>query len=142
MLAAKGSSEIQDQVKAASARWGLEISPTKGGDIDDLESIESDLAEEVSHATLLIGELTGGQSDSFVHFASGAVIAVPTAGASSIRLLKRVLLVVGSADVKNQMTPGSVRKVKNVRVVTHEHLIKELNEYGNQFKDWTRKQEL
>ena len=137
----KGSGDIHDQCVAASAQWGLEIL-AKGRDVDNLQSIESDLAEEVAHASLLIGELTGRQSDSFVHFASGAVVAVPTAGASSKRLPKKVILVVGRADLRNQLVPVSARKVKIVHVITHDELATALNDYGKQFKNWIKKQEV
>jgi hypothetical protein len=130
---------IHDLVQSACREWELE-NPGILTDVDSLDALEDDRVEEASRASLLVGELNGGRADSFVHFASGAILAKPTSGISSKRFTKRVLLVVPKSYQRDMVASGA-RKIKHVRVITKEDLVHELREHGKSYRNWSIIQE-
>ena len=100
-----------DIVNAACNQYGMD-SPYEIKDASSLESIESNQVDESVQASLFIGVLNGGTSDSFVHFVAGAILSAPTSGGSKSRLTKLVLLIVPDDAAKLSMTPTSARIMK------------------------------
>ena len=135
------SAEIEGQVRQIAARNGMIVYE---GDtlVSSLESTKSELAQQIAGCSLLVAPLTNQPSDSFMHFASGVVTSVPTAGASKCKLARRVLLVVNGETEFEKLPSDSGRRASDtVKVVTMHRLTHELMQYGEQFKQWLRKQE-
>lgn len=128
---------LVDMVNAVCNQYGMDV-PYEIKDVSILESIESTQVDEIVQASLFIGVLSGGTSDSFIHFTAGAVLSAPRSGGSKTRMTKLVLLVVPDAEAKLNMTPTSARKVKEVRVVTPQQLHNELVSYGQRYENWLR----
>jgi hypothetical protein len=126
---------VIDRVRAACNQYGMDV-PCEIRDASSLESVESHQVDETVQASLFVGLLNGGTSDTFLHFAAGAILSAPTSGGSKARLQKLVLLVVPDETDKLSMTPTSARKVKEVRVVTPQQLHNELVGYGQRYENW------
>lgn len=133
--------DLEAQVSQTCLRFGLVLSNERISD-ESLEDIDDTLAREVTKASLLIAPLRNVPSDSFVHFATGIVVAQPRAGASSRRLSRRVILVVENVKNITILTADSARRaVGTVRAVPPASLTQELVQYGKIFQRWFQKQE-
>jgi hypothetical protein len=133
--------DMEQQVRQTSSRFGMDLVDDENT-IDALENISSDLASRVAHCSLLVAPLQNYPSDSFIHFACGVIVSKPTAGASSRRLNRRILLVVANETESNCLPADMARRVSDtIKIVTHNILAKELTNYGQLFQRWFKRQE-
>lgn len=129
------------QLEEVCRRFGLTIA---AGELvaDDIDDAEESLILEVCRSSLVIAFLDGTSSDCLYHFCAGVVVAHPTAGAASRKLVRRVLFVVtGGLSVDEVLADSARRVTRNIRVIHESDLAKELLAFGGRYESWRQEQE-
>ena len=135
------SSETIDKVRQFSSRHDLSFCSPNFID-ESLCSTDESITSVISHASLIIGCLSGTKFDNLVHFAAGMVCARPTAGIARKKMRRHVLLLIPENEHSELLIADSARRVTHiVRVAKESELIRSLESFVKLRKQWQTKQE-
>jgi hypothetical protein len=134
----KGAAEFEsyyDNIISTSTKFDMDL--YKEDSIPTLDKVDKSLINEVSRASLLICSLNHSYSDSFVHFASGVVASKPTAGESSTKLNRRILICIPDNINAEDIISKSAHKFPTlVSIISFKKLTNELLNYGKIYKNY------
>jgi len=96
------------------------------------------LIRRAASATLLVAALDGTETDAFMHFVSGAVVAVPKAGYGT--LPRRILVVVEPSQDPSDLVADSLRRCHaTARVLQPSEVRTEVNSFLQHYQEWSKR---